>query len=157
MRAREIEESIFKRKMSPQKITFLRMRQSFAHQSPIALARSQVVTLDIRSVDFLVAQYGGDNFFGTKDNPATDFNHAPLLTSFVDLSVKQMRVQLATRRFARTTTASLRRKRLRGAVIGNESCHVSGQLITGEQGRSPVRPGFEGRQKSRRLLLATLV
>lgn len=147
MRAREIEKSIFGIKMSAQKITLLRMRQGFAHQSPITLARSQVLTLNIGSVNFLVAQNGSDAFFGAKDNPATHFQHTSIFTLFINLCLKQLRLYLSPQCLARTTTTSLRRKRLRRAVMGHERSHVSGQLITREQGRAPVSTGFEGRQK----------
>ena len=53
MRAYEIEDRILKFEMALQEIALLRMRQRFAHQAPVTLARGEVVTLDISRVDLL--------------------------------------------------------------------------------------------------------
>lgn len=157
MRSHEIEKSIFEIKMSSQKITLFRMRQGFAHQSPIALTRSQVITLNIGSVDLLTVQHGGNDGFVAKDDPAPNFHHASIFTLFVNLSIKKIRGDHPSRNLARTTATALRRKWLRCAVIGYERGHISGQLITSEQRRTPVSPRFEGSQKGGGLFFAPLV
>src|SRR5919201_6407786 len=47
MRAYEIEDRILKFEMAPQERAFLRMRQCFAHQPSITLARREVVTVTV--------------------------------------------------------------------------------------------------------------
>lgn len=157
MRSHEIEESIFEIKMSSQKITLLRMRQGFAYQSPIALTRGQVITLNIGSVDLLTVQNCGNDCFVTKDDPATNFHHTSIFTSFVNLSIKKIRVDQPPRCLARTTATALSRKRLLCAVIGHKRGHISGQFITREQWRTPVSTCFEDGQKGCGLFFAPLV
>ena len=88
MRADEIEDRILKLEMAPQEMTLLRMRQSFAHQAPITLARGEVVTLDISRVDLPATEHLGDDFPSTEDNASADLDHASLLAPFVNLGVE---------------------------------------------------------------------
>jgi len=68
MRAYEIKDRILKFEMAPQERALLRMRQRFAHQAPVTLARGEVVTLDIRRVDLLATQHRGDDVARTENN-----------------------------------------------------------------------------------------
>ena len=88
MRADEIEDRILKFEMAPQEIALLRMRPSFAHQAPITLARGEVVTLDISSVDLPATEHLGDDLASTEDDAPADLDHAPLLAPFVNPGVK---------------------------------------------------------------------
>src|SRR6266446_1434953 len=88
MRAYKIEDCILKCEMAPQEITLLRMRQSFAHQAPVTLARGEVVTLDISRVDLLATKHFGDDVARSEEDTAADLNHPSLLAPFVHLSVK---------------------------------------------------------------------
>ena len=88
MRAYEIEDRILKFEMAPQERALLRMRQRFAHQTPVTLARGEVVTLDICRVDLLATQHLGDDITRTENNTTADLDHASLVTPFVHLSVK---------------------------------------------------------------------
>ena len=74
--------------MAPQERALLRMRQSFAHQAPVTLARGEVVTLDIRRVDLLATKHLGDDVARTEDDTAADLDHASLLAPFVHLSIE---------------------------------------------------------------------
>ena len=145
MRTYEIEESIFEFEMSPQKIAFLRMRQSFTYQTSITLTRGKVVTLDIGSIDLLSTEHGSDDFRGTENDPAADLNHASLLALFVNLSVKQPRIQHPPGCRAWPPASLSVWRRFGRTVVGNECRDVSWQLIAGEQWRAPVRACFEGR------------
>src|SRR6267143_1134230 len=80
MRAYEIEDRILKFEMAPQERALLRMRQSFAHQAPVTLARGEVVTLDISRVDLLPIKHLSDDVARTENNTAADLGHASLLT-----------------------------------------------------------------------------
>src|SRR4029078_1763449 len=62
-----------------------------------------------------------------------------------------------SRRLAWSTATALSRRRLWRAGVGNEGRDIRRQLLTGEQWCVPVSACFEGRQKSRRFLLATLM
>ena len=88
MRAYEIEDRVLKFEMAPQERALLRMRQRFAHQAPVTLARGEVVTLDISRVDLLATQHLSDEVARTENNPSADLDHASLRTPFVHLSVK---------------------------------------------------------------------
>src|SRR3989454_11532791 len=157
MRAYEIEDRILKCEMAPQEKALLRMRQSFTHQAPDTLARGEVVTFDIRRVDLLATKHLGDDVARTEDDTSANLDHASLLASVVHLRIESCRIQHPSRRVARAPTTAWSWRRLWRAVVGNEGRDVRRQLITGAQGRVPIRACFEGCQKSRRLLLAALV
>src|SRR4029450_7259679 len=80
MRADEIEDRVLKFEMAPQEIALLRMRQCFAHQAPVTLARGEVVTLDISRVDLLATQHLGDDVARTENNPSADRDHSTFAT-----------------------------------------------------------------------------
>ena len=63
------------------------MRQCFAYQAAIALARGQIIPFNIRSVDLFVAQNLCDDFRRTKNDAPTDFNDPSPFTMFVDLGI----------------------------------------------------------------------
>src|SRR6266705_6937660 len=157
MRAYKIEDCILKGEMAPQERALLRMRQRFAHQAPFTLARGEVVTLDISRVDLLATKHFGDDFARTEDDTSANLDHASLLAPFIHLRIESCRIQHPSRRVARVPTTAWSWRRLWRAVVSNEGRDVRRQLLTGEQGRVPIRACFEGRQKSRRLLLAALV
>ena len=157
MRAYEIEDRILKCEMAPQEKALLRMRQSFTHQAPDTLARGEVVTFDIRRVDLLATKHLGDDVARTEDDTSANLDHASLLAPFVHLRIESCRIHHPSRRVARAPTTAWSWRRLWRAVVGTEGRDVRRQLLTGAQGRVPIRACFEGCQKSRRLLLAALV
>ena len=133
MRADEIEDRILQFEMAPQERAFLRMRQRFAHQPSVTLARREVVTLHISGIDLMGTKHLGNDVARPEDDAAADLNHASLLAPFVHLRVKSLRIHHPARRSARATTTALSRRRLGRAVVGNEGRDVRRQLITGEQ------------------------
>src|SRR6266702_856329 len=149
MRAYEIEDRILKCEMAPQEKALLRMRQSFTHQAPDTLARGEVVTFDISRVDLLATKHLGDDVARTEDDTSANLDHASLLAPFVHLRIEECRIQHPSRRVARAPTTAWSWRRLGRAVVGKEVRDVRRQLITGEQGRVPIRACLAGSHKSR--------
>ena len=106
MRANEIEERILKFEMLPQEIALLQNAIKFyAPNAHYSVAKSGF-TLDIGSVDLLFAEHFSEDFCRTEDDPSANLNDTSFLASFVNLCVKQVRIQHPTRCLARTTTAA---------------------------------------------------
>ena len=116
-----------------------------------------MVTLDISRIELLATKHLGDDGARTADEASADLDHASLLAPFIYLRLESCRIQHPSRRSARATTTAVSWRRLWRAVVSTEGRDVRRQLLTGEQGRVPIRACFEGRQKRCRLLLAALV
>src|SRR5437868_92956 len=157
MRSHEVEHRIFQIKVATQVMVLLGMRQRFAYQSPIALTRSEIVTLNIRGVDLLVAKNLGDDFTVAKDDSPTDFNHSTVLTMFVNLTITQFRVKHSAGFFAGSASPTFERWWFRRAVVGNQCLHISGQLVRSKQRWPPIGFGLKFGQKCRCFFLAAVV
>src|SRR5437899_12926583 len=103
------------------------------------MSLGKVVTLDIRRFDMFATKHLGDDFARTEDDASADLDHASLLAPFIHLRIESCRIQHPSRRVARAPTTAWSWRRLWRAVVGNEGRDVRRQLLTGEQGRVPIR------------------
>src|SRR5262249_11956620 len=135
----------------------LGMRQRFAYQSPIALTRSKIVTLNIRGVNLLVAKNLGDDFTAAKDDSPTDFNHSTVLTLFVNLAITQFWVKHPAGFFAGSAPPTFERGWFRGAVVCNQCVHISGKLVRSKEGWPTIGFGLECGKKCACFFFAAVV
>ena len=84
---------------------------------------------------------------GAEEDLPLDFDHAPPFASLLDLGVTQIRVHQASRLLARAARAASGRRRLRGAVVGDQRGDIRRQLVAGEERRPAIGPGLEFGQK----------
>ena len=147
--------------MPLKKQNLLGMRQGLAHQAAVALARGQVVALDVRGVDLRPASVGFDHGrnlpCGTKDNPPRDLHDVAVFAALIHRRVQQVIVQDAPWRFARTTRAALGWLGLRLTVVGHQGRDIRRQFIAGEERRVTIRPRLEFGQKCACFAFAALV
>src|SRR3972149_241330 len=92
MGSHEVVHGVFRVNLALEVMLRFRMRECLAHQPPIALTRSQVVTFDKGGVD-LSARLGlveqARHFaLRAEDQSPTHFHHASTCARFVDLSVQ---------------------------------------------------------------------
>src|SRR4051812_2017468 len=127
------------------------VRQRLAHQSPVALAGGQVIALHVRGVDLRATavrlQDPDEIVLGAEEDLPRDFDHAPSFAAFPDLRVTRIRIDQASRLLARAARATSGRRRLRGAVVGDQCGDIRRQSIAGEEGRPAIGPGLESGQK----------
>jgi len=137
------------------------VRERLANQSAVALARSQIIALDVGRIDLRTASVPGQdlgNRVGNAENDlAADFYYASTFTAFVDLAVTEARIDKAFGLFPWPAPTPLERWQLGCAVERGQSCEIGGQLITREQRGLPICAGLEMSQKRHGFGLAPLM
>jgi resolvase-like protein len=137
------------------------VRQRLAHQPPVALAGGQVVPLHVRGVDLRAAairlQDPDEIVLGAEEELPLDFDHASPFAALTNSRVAQIRVHQASRLLARTARTTSRRRRLRGAVVGDQCGDIRRQWVACEEGSPAIGPGLELGQKRTRFLFAAVV
>ena len=161
MGAHEVVDRILEVDVVSQVILPPGIRQCLAHQPPVALAGGQVVPLHIGGVDpgatAIRLQDPDEIVVGAEEDLPLDFDHASPFASLMNLRVTQIRVYQASRLLAWAAPAASGRRRLRGAVVGDQCGDIRRQLIAGEEGRPAIGPGLEFGQERASFRLATVM
>ena len=88
MWSHEVKDGILQIEMTPEVVILLRMRERLAYQTPVALARGQVITFDIRGVDLLTLKDAQDRLFFANQDSALYFHDSAVLAPLIYLRVE---------------------------------------------------------------------